>query len=247
MPAIAYRIELTYYTDRTENGPQYGTPRYLHTCATLDEARRAASEYAEAYAADLIRDAANYGADGVVVDMRPVGKDGTRYALASSYMVDARGVTPYHDEEADRGDADPLPLDACEEAEEDEEAEGVTLGRSVTWHVEDYLTVNAPIAYVEQRDAFGRLMCTVETPALTHAQMCELRDTQEELADRYSDSEFCRLRYSPLWGVWSELFDCEECDGVLHGDEYEIWPTTIGGTRYYLAGFESQWPWSRAE
>lgn len=249
MTTIAYDIEVTRYTDRTESGPVYETPRWLHTCATLDEARRAASEYAEAHAVNPMRRNLVGNADGAVVDVRPVGKDGTRYALASSYVLDGvHGVVEYHEEDADRGDGDPLPADAYEDVDEDEaEAEGVTLGHTVTWSMEDYYTVKAPIAYVEQRDTFGRLMRTVETPALTHAQMMELRDEQEALADRYSDDEFCRLRYNPLWGVWSELFCCEERGGVLLGDEYELWPMTIGGTRYYLAGFVSQWPWTYDE
>ena len=124
---------------------------------------------------------------------------------------------------------------------------GVTIGRTVNWTMDGYYTVKAPVAYVEQRDAFGRLLRTVETPALTHAQMCNLHNKQEALADRWGDDVFCRLRYSTHFGVWSELYGCEECDGVLFGDEFEVWPQTIGGTRYYLVGLESGWPWTCEE
>ena len=251
MLPTAYRLELTPFTDRDEDGPQYGAPRYLHTCATLADARRAAREYAEERAADLIADATRDGFDGVAVEVRPVFNS-ARYALVSAYVLDGvHGVVEYHDEDTRDDGTNPLPTDAPEDVDEDEaEAEGVTLGHTVTWDMDGYYTVAAPIAYVEQ--PYG---CTIETPALTHDQMIELRDKQEALADRYSDDEFCRLRYFPLWGVWSELFNCETSDtitddgyvGVLVGDEYEIWPTVIGGTRYYLVGFESQWPWSYDE
>ena len=244
MTAITYYIERTRYIDRDERGPRYLSTCCVHKCATLDEARRAASEYAETYADILIADATRNGADGATVDVRPVDERGIRYALVSSYVVDGvHGVVAYHDDEIDHGHGDPLPDDA-REAAEDEEARDVAIGRTVTWTMDGYHTVDAPIAYVWLRSEYGRLRRIAATPALTHAQMSDLRATLDPLADRYGSDEFCRLRYDPLHGVWSELYhNGKQGDGLV-GDEYEIWPTVIGGTRYYLVGFESGWPWT---